>query len=73
MALKSLAITVTGAARQVLPIAAKPAEPVDEYTPEQRRTILAGIKAGRKGPYHGPFRSGAELEAYLKNIKSGFL
>jgi hypothetical protein len=38
----------------------------DEYTPEQRRVIDAEIDEAQKGPYHGPFKNGAELEAYLK-------
>ncbi|MBI3207894.1 MAG: hypothetical protein HYZ37_03215 [Candidatus Solibacter usitatus] len=41
----------------------------DEYTPEQRRAIKAEIAAARLGPYHGPFRSGEELAAYLKTYK----
>ena len=39
----------------------------DEYTPEQRRIIDADITEGRKGPYYGPFKNGAEIEAFIKN------
>jgi hypothetical protein len=42
----------------------------DEYTPAQRRAINAGIAEGRKGPYYGPFKSGAEVAAFLKEWKS---
>jgi AbrB family looped-hinge helix DNA binding protein len=42
----------------------------DEYTPEQRRIIDAGIVQGRKGPYYGPFKSGIEVEAFLKKWKA---
>jgi bifunctional DNA-binding transcriptional regulator/antitoxin component of YhaV-PrlF toxin-antitoxin module len=53
----------------VITIAAKPlAANSDEYTPEQRRAILVQVREARKGPYHGPFRNGAELGAYLGKI-----
>ena len=42
----------------------------DEYTPEERRVIDAGIKEARKGADHGPFKNGAELEAYLAKWKA---
>lgn len=42
----------------------------DEYTPGQRRAILDAVKQARKGPYHGPFKNGAELEAYLAKWKA---
>lgn len=38
----------------------------DEYTPAQRAVIDAQIKEARKGPYYGPFKNGAEVEAFLK-------
>ena len=43
----------------------------DEYTPEQRRLIKAQIKQAEKGPWHGPFGSGAGVAAFLKKtVKS---
>jgi hypothetical protein len=42
----------------------------DEYTPEQRRVIDAGIAEGLKGPYYGPFKNGAEVEAFMKKWKA---
>jgi AbrB family looped-hinge helix DNA binding protein len=42
----------------------------DEYTPTQRRIIDAGIAEGRKGPYYGPFKNGAEVEAFMKKWKA---
>jgi len=42
----------------------------DEYTPKQRRIIDAGIAEGRKGPYYGPFKNGAEVEAFLEEWKT---
>ena len=39
----------------------------DEYTPEQRRNIKAQIKEAAKGPFYGPFNSGAEVAAFIKN------
>src|SRR5262245_2160335 len=42
----------------------------DEYTPAQRRAIDARLAKARKGPYHGPFRNGAEVEAFLKTWKA---
>lgn len=38
----------------------------DEYTPEQRRIINARLNAAEKGPFHGPFKDGAEVAAFLK-------
>jgi AbrB family looped-hinge helix DNA binding protein len=38
----------------------------DEYTPEQRRTIDAGIAEARKGPYYGPFNTADEMIAHMK-------
>jgi hypothetical protein len=53
----------------VIAIAAKPmAMNSDEYTLEQRRKILEEVQEARKGPYHGPFRNGAELGTYLEKI-----
>ncbi len=42
----------------------------DEYTPAQRRIIDARLDEAEKGPYHGPFKSGDELAAYLKKFKA---
>jgi bifunctional DNA-binding transcriptional regulator/antitoxin component of YhaV-PrlF toxin-antitoxin module len=42
----------------------------DEYTPEQRRVISARLDEAEKGPYHGPFKSGEELAAYMKKFKA---
>jgi AbrB family looped-hinge helix DNA binding protein len=38
----------------------------DEYTPEQRRIINARLDEAEKGPFHGPFKGGAEVAAFLK-------
>jgi hypothetical protein len=38
----------------------------NEYTPEQRRNIKAQIKEAAKGPFYGPFNSGAEVAAFVK-------
>jgi len=38
----------------------------DEYTPEQRRVINARLAEAEKSPYYGPFRSGAEIAAFLR-------
>ena len=42
----------------------------DEYTPEQRRAILADARAGLKeieeGKFYGPFRNGAELGKFVE-------
>lgn len=43
----------------------------DEYTSEQREAILAEVAEARRGPFHGPFRSGEELAVYLKEFKRG--
>jgi AbrB family looped-hinge helix DNA binding protein len=44
----------------------------DEYTPEQRRIIDAGIAKGledfRKGRFHGPFASAKEASAYIERV-----
>src|SRR5690242_884317 len=42
----------------------------DEYTPEQRRLINARLVEAEKGPYYGPFKSGAEVAAFLKKWKA---
>jgi AbrB family looped-hinge helix DNA binding protein len=41
----------------------------DEYTPEQRRMINARLAESERGPYYGPFKSGAEVAAFLKKWK----
>jgi len=38
----------------------------DEYTPKQRQAIKARLAEAEKGPYYGPFKSGAELAEFLK-------
>ena len=53
----------------VITIVAKPQTAEAEYSPEQRRAIKAEVVQARKGPYHGPFKSGDELAAYMKNFK----
>ncbi len=44
----------------------------DEYTPEQRRVIDAGIQKGledfKKGRFHGPFTSAKEASAYIERM-----
>jgi AbrB family looped-hinge helix DNA binding protein len=42
----------------------------DEYTPEQRAIVDARIAEARKGPYYGPFKNGAEVDAFLKKWKA---
>ena len=37
-----------------------------EYTPRQRRAIDASLAEAEKGPYYGPFQSGAEIAAFMK-------
>jgi hypothetical protein len=37
-----------------------------EYTPRQRRIIDANLAQAEKGPYHGPFKNGAEIAAFMK-------
>jgi AbrB family looped-hinge helix DNA binding protein len=37
-----------------------------EYTPRQRRIIDATLAEAEKGPYHGPFKNGAEIAAFMK-------
>ena len=43
--------------------------PKDEYTPGQRKMIDTQLAKAARGPFHGPFSSGAEVSAYLKNRK----
>jgi AbrB family looped-hinge helix DNA binding protein len=38
----------------------------DEYTPAQRRKILAEIAEAQKGPYYGPFDTADEMIASIK-------
>ena len=44
----------------------------DEYTPEQRRLIDAGIRQGledfKKGRVHGPFATAKEASAYIERV-----
>jgi bifunctional DNA-binding transcriptional regulator/antitoxin component of YhaV-PrlF toxin-antitoxin module len=59
------------AVRGVITIVANPPTPDDDYTPEQRRIINARIAEARKGPYYGPFETGAEAVKFLrKEIKA---
>ena len=41
-----------------------------DYTAEQRRAVDRGIAEGRRGPYYGPFKDGAEVEAFLRKWKA---
>jgi antitoxin component of MazEF toxin-antitoxin module len=38
----------------------------DEYSPAQRRAIDASLAESEKGPFFGPFKSGAEVAAFVK-------
>jgi AbrB family looped-hinge helix DNA binding protein len=38
----------------------------EEYTPAQRRALDASLAEAEKGPYYGPFKSGAEIAAFMK-------
>jgi hypothetical protein len=49
----------------VITITAKPPA-VDEYTPEQRRTIDAQLDKAAKGPFHGPFDTADDVIAHIK-------
>ena len=42
----------------------------DEYTPEQRGIVNARLAEAEKGPYHGPFKNGAEVAAFLRKKQS---
>jgi bifunctional DNA-binding transcriptional regulator/antitoxin component of YhaV-PrlF toxin-antitoxin module len=39
---------------------------VDEYTPEQRRSIDAQLDEAEKGPFHGPFNTTEEMITHMK-------
>ena len=41
----------------------------EEYTPAQRRVVDASLAEAEKGPYHGPFKNGTEVAAFLKKTK----
>jgi bifunctional DNA-binding transcriptional regulator/antitoxin component of YhaV-PrlF toxin-antitoxin module len=43
----------------------------DEYTPEERRALDASLAESEKGPYYGPFKSGAEITAFMKKRLRG--
>ncbi len=53
----------------VITITAKP-DDEDEYTPEQRREILADLKLAKKdiaeGRFYGPFKTGAEVRKFVE-------
>lgn len=53
----------------VITIATQPGVAGDEYTPEQKRAILEEVDEARKGPYHGPFKTSAEVADYLTKFK----
>ena len=38
----------------------------DEYTPAQRRAILAEIAEAQKGPYYGPFETADAASKFLQ-------
>jgi len=61
-----LEFKVTGGVITILP---KPGTAAGEYTLAQRRIIDAGLAEAERGPFHGPFKSGDELAAYLKAYK----
>jgi len=42
-----------------------------EYTAEQRRALDASLAKSEKGPYYGPFKSGAEIAAFVKKRARG--
>jgi AbrB family looped-hinge helix DNA binding protein len=42
-----------------------------EYTPAQRRALNASLAESEKGPYYGPFESGAEIAAFMKERQRG--
>jgi len=42
----------------------------EEDTPTERRALSSRLAEARKGPYYGPFRSGTEIEAFLKKWKA---
>jgi AbrB family looped-hinge helix DNA binding protein len=54
---------VSGGIINIIP---QPSSADDEYTPAQRRQILAEIAEARKGPYYGPFDSAEEMIASIK-------
>jgi AbrB family looped-hinge helix DNA binding protein len=37
----------------------------DEYTPAQRRLISGRLDKAEKGPFHGPYKNGAEVSTLL--------
>jgi AbrB family looped-hinge helix DNA binding protein len=43
-----------------------PTADAGEYTPQERRALDASLTESEKGPYHGPFQSGAEIAAFMK-------
>ena len=43
----------------------------DEYTPEERRALDASLTESEKGPYYGPFQSGAEIADFMKKKLRG--
>jgi len=43
----------------------------DDYTPEQRRIITARLNEAEKGPYYGPFKTGNEVAAFLREKQRG--
>jgi hypothetical protein len=55
----------------VITITAKPEVADDDYTPEQRRKILADLKLAKKdiaeGRFYGPFNTGAEVRSFVQS------
>ena len=55
----------------VVTFVGKPSEKVrgDDFTQAQRQAVKAEVKAARKGPYHGPFKTTEEFATYFKAYK----
>jgi hypothetical protein len=74
-----MAVTLRGNARLIVPrgivrkAGLRPGDD-DEYTPAQRRAILAHAKAGLKeiqqGKGYGPFATGAEVRTFVESAIS---
>lgn len=50
----------------IINIIAQAASAEDEYTPAQRRAILAEIAEAQKGPYYGPFDTADAAAKFLR-------
>jgi hypothetical protein len=53
----------------VITIVGKPGSAMGEYSPDQRKAIDKGLAEAENGPFHGPFKDGVEVAAYLKRFK----